>query len=97
MSSSTPTTFNPPLGKHGIDRELRRLRDAISQHPALEFVKEDSQTIGGFGRNDAIFPPFELAELIGTEYERQCRILCYGPFPTWAEVRARFSDMRELL
>jgi nucleotidyltransferase AbiEii toxin of type IV toxin-antitoxin system len=47
-----PRAFDPVLGKRGIDRELKRLRDAVDQHPALTFVKEESQTIGGFGRSD---------------------------------------------
>ena len=47
-----PTAFQPILGKNAIDRELRKLRDAIAQHPALAFVENESQTIGGFGRND---------------------------------------------
>ncbi len=242
-----PAAFQPPLGKRGVDRELKRLRDGVAQHPALTFVKEESQTIGGFGRSDcflytqhfggpgevvnrvlletgtasgrepttivelrsylgqfleetglsmgatdegrfslrlmhfrrafveklfaihskvelfkqeqlpiggyarhyydlyqlagqpevrdmlqsdeyeaikadydrvsrthfprsysypiemsfargdAIFPPPDLAAIIGNEYERQCRMLCYGPFPTWAEVRARFDSVRQLL
>lgn len=242
-----PAAFTPPLGKHGIDRELKRLRDAVAQHPALRFLERESQTIGGFGRSDrfsylqrfggpgevvnrvlleigtasgrepaakvelrsylqefladtkqslgaedettfslrlmhfrrtfveklfaihskvellkqkrqpiggyarhyydlyqladqsavlamlqseeygeikadydrisrahfprsyfhpdgmsfacsdAIFPPPELAAAIGPEYERQCRVLCYGPFPGWAEVQQRFEDLRTLL
>ena len=40
------------MGKNGIDRELKRLRDAVGAHPALTFVENESQTIGGFGRND---------------------------------------------
>ena len=47
-----PTVFNPELGKNAIDRELKHLRDAISKHPALNFVLKESQTIGGFVRND---------------------------------------------
>src|SRR5947209_7563946 len=47
-----PTGFDPPLGKKAIDRELKKLRQAIERHPALTFVEEESQTIGGFGRND---------------------------------------------
>ena len=53
-----PTAFDPPLGKKGIDRELKKLRQAIEQHPALTFVEKESQTIGGFGRNDR----FEYAQ-----------------------------------
>jgi hypothetical protein len=47
-----PTAFDPVLGKKGIDRELKRLRQAIEHHPGLKFVEKESQTIGGFGRND---------------------------------------------
>ena len=47
-----PRAFKPELGKRGIDRELKALRDIVAQHPALTFVKEESQTIGGFGRSD---------------------------------------------
>jgi hypothetical protein len=242
-----PTAFQPPLGKRGIDRELKKLSDAIGRHPALSFEKNESKTIGGFGRNDrfsytqrfggpgevanrvlveagaasgrepsemvelrsylseflkqtgrslgaedegpfpfrllhfrrtfvekmfaihskvellkqtkqplgsyarhyydlfqlsqqsavdamlrseeyatikndydriskthfpksyffpegmsfarsdALFPPAELAEIVGVEYENQCRMLCYGPYPSWPEVQARFVKLRELL
>ena len=44
--------FQPPLGKNAIDRELKKLRQVVADHPALTFVDKESQTIGGFGRND---------------------------------------------
>ena len=47
-----PLAFEPPLTARGIDRELKRLRDAIAEHPAFQFVPEESKTIGGFGRYD---------------------------------------------
>lgn len=47
-----PTAFDPPLGKKAIDRELKKLRQAVEGHPALTFIEKESQTIGGFGRND---------------------------------------------
>lgn len=47
-----PAAFDPALGKRGIDRELKALREAIAAHDGLAFVPEESQTIGGFGRND---------------------------------------------
>nr|WP_272945401.1 nucleotidyl transferase AbiEii/AbiGii toxin family protein [Bryobacter aggregatus] len=47
-----PLAVQPPLGKNGIDRELKKLRDAVGAHPALTFLETGSQTIGGFGRND---------------------------------------------
>ena len=242
-----PLAFTPNLGKKAIDRELKRLRDSITKHPALKFVADESMTIGGFGRSDrfayaqkfggpgevanrvllesgtasgrepttvvelrsylsqflqetgvsldtedetafpfrllhfrrtfveklfaihskiellkrenqplggyarhyydlsqlavrpevlamlqsdeyaaikadydqisrthfpksyfhpddmsfansdALFPPAELNALIGQEYESQCRVLCYGPFPTWPEVRAILDGIKPLL
>lgn len=242
-----PDAFLPVLGKNAIDRELRKLRDAVGKHPALTFIKGESQTIGGFGRNDrfsykqlfggagevasrvlveagtasgreptatvelrsylgqflhetgfslhtddegpfpmrllhfrrtfvekmfaihgkvellkrdrqplgtyarhyydlhqlaaqdgvrvmlasdeyaaikedydrisrahfsrsyfypegmsfarsdALFPPVELAAAISAEYEGQCRLLCYGPYPSWTEIRARLEELRHLL
>lgn len=47
-----PSAYEPLLGTNAIDRELKRLRDAIGKHPGLTFVPKESQTIGGFGRND---------------------------------------------
>jgi len=47
-----PTAFDPHLGKQGIDRELKKLRQAIRQHVGLKFVEKESRTVGGFGRND---------------------------------------------
>jgi hypothetical protein len=47
-----PKAFSPPPGKNGIDRELKKLRDAISTCPALTHLPDESQTIGGFGRCD---------------------------------------------
>lgn len=47
-----PVAFKPSLGRKGIDRELKKLRQEIERHPALAFVAKESETIGGFGRND---------------------------------------------
>jgi hypothetical protein len=47
-----PTGFKPPLGTNAIDRELKKLRQKIEEHPGLTFLEKESQTIGGFGRND---------------------------------------------
>jgi hypothetical protein len=47
-----PLAFTPPLGKNGIDRELKKLRDAVGTHPALTLQPEEGRTIGGFGRSD---------------------------------------------
>ena len=47
-----PAAFHPALGSRAIDRELKQLRDSVGAHPALTFLPNESQTIGGFGRND---------------------------------------------
>jgi hypothetical protein len=47
-----PRAFDPALGKNGINRELKALRDAVATHPALTFLPAESTTIGGFGRAD---------------------------------------------
>lgn len=47
-----PLAFDPPLGKKGIDKSLKRLRDSVAKHPALTFQPAESQTVGGFGRSD---------------------------------------------
>ena len=66
-----PLAFDPPLAKRGIDRELKRLRDLVSGHPALRFLPEESQTIGGFGRNDR----FAYEQLYGGPGEVANRVL----------------------
>lgn len=47
-----PAAFDPKLGKNGIDRTMKLMRDAVKEHPGLTHVPERSQTIGGFGRSD---------------------------------------------
>lgn len=50
-----------------------------------------------FANSDAIFPDAELAAVIRPEFERQCRTLCYGDYPSWDEVMKRFGAIRALL
>ena len=47
-----PNSYEPALSKKGIDRELRKLRDAVDDHPGLTHDPERSKTFGGFGRDD---------------------------------------------
>jgi hypothetical protein len=56
-----PRAFDPALGKNGINRELKALRDAIARHPSLRFLPDESTTIGGFGRADR----FAYAQMFG--------------------------------
>ena len=66
-----PLAFTPNLGKKAIDRELKRLRDSITKHPALKFIAEESMTIGGFGRSDR----FAYAQKFGGPGEVANRVL----------------------
>jgi len=66
-----PRAFDPPLGKNAIDRKLKAMRDAVATHPALTFVESESQTIGGFGRNDR----FAYAQRFGGPGEVANRVL----------------------
>src|SRR6185437_1155773 len=45
------------LGKKAIDTKLKRVRDAIGKHSALEYLPDESTTIGGFGRGDRFSYP----------------------------------------
>jgi hypothetical protein len=69
--------------------------DQISRthFPGSYFFPEDMS----FARSDALFPPPELAAVIGPQYEAQCAMLCYGPYPSWVKVQARFQELRNLL
>lgn len=44
--------FTPALSKRGIDREMKRLRDAIGTHPGLTHLPDESRTIKSLGRED---------------------------------------------
>ena len=33
-----PSSFDPPLGKKAIDRELKKLRQEVEKHPALMLI-----------------------------------------------------------
>lgn len=50
-----------------------------------------------FAKSDALFPAGELAKTIAAAYEAQCKVLCYGPHPSWEQVQARLLEIRDLL
>jgi len=50
-----------------------------------------------FANSDALFPPTSIAAAIIRDYNEQCRLLCYGAFPSWREVQERFEDLRSSL
>src|SRR5262249_23492668 len=39
-----PRAFDPALGRNGINRQLKTLRDAVAAHPALTFLPAESTT-----------------------------------------------------
>jgi hypothetical protein len=69
--------------------------DRISRaHFSRSYLPSDDMR---FAKSDALFPALDLAEIISAEYGAQCRMLCYGPYPSWAEIQARLLALRELL
>jgi hypothetical protein len=50
-----------------------------------------------FANSDALFPQERLSVEIGRAYEDQCEVLCFGAYPKWDAVQARFIAIRELL
>jgi hypothetical protein len=50
-----------------------------------------------FAKSDALFPQKDLKASLSAEFETQCRILCFGTFPTWTQVQQRFEQIRALL
>jgi hypothetical protein len=49
-----------------------------------------------FAKSDALFPPADLAKVIGIEYQAQCKLLCYGPYPLWENVQTKLKEIRKL-
>jgi hypothetical protein len=91
-----PRAFEPPLGKKGVDRELKRLRDAVESDARLTFSREGSLTIGGFGRRDF----FTYEQRFGGPGEVAGRVLleagtASGREPT--EIRQLRSHLSEFL
>lgn len=69
--------------------------DAISgEHFEQSYIPPDDMR---FATSEALFPPDTLSATLGAEYEVQCRQLCFGAYPAWAEVLRRFEDLREQL
>ena len=50
-----------------------------------------------FQKSDALFPPHPLASILGQEFEKQCRILCFGEYPTWKQVQECFKEIKGFL
>lgn len=87
-----PLAFKPALSKNAIDKNDY---DKISRtHFERSYFPPPDMT---FAKSDALYPPAELAKVIGIEYEGQCKLLCYGPYPSWEVVQTKLTEIRELL
>ncbi len=69
--------------------------DRISREyfPAHYFHPDEMR----FANSEAIFPSGVLAKTLGMQYRQQCELLCYGSFPEWDAVQARFEGLRSNL
>jgi hypothetical protein len=50
-----------------------------------------------FRASPALFPSARLSAVLRAEYEMQCDLLCFGGYPPWKEVLARFAVIKEHL
>lgn len=50
-----------------------------------------------FAKSEAIFPKGNIEMALAAEFEKQCRVLCFGEFPTWHQVQERFMKIQDLL
>jgi len=75
--------------------EIKSDYDRISRtHFPKSYFHPDEMS---FAHSEALFPTGELDEALESEYETQCRLLCYGAYPTWAEVKTQFEELKALL
>lgn len=65
-----------------------------SEHFSTSYIPPDEMS---FQKSDALFPSPQLASILGQEFEKQCRILCFGKYPTWKQVQGTFNDLKKLL
>lgn len=50
-----------------------------------------------FSKSDAFFQNADLEIVLAKEFERQCKVLCFGEFPSWKQFQRQFKEIRELL
>jgi len=60
-----PDRFEPRPGKNRMDRILKDLAEAVGEHPALTWLKDEGVTIGGLGREDHFAYETRFAALPG--------------------------------
>lgn len=60
-----PNRFHPRPGKNKVNKILKELAEAVAEHPALTWLREEGETIGGLGRNDLFAYGTRFGELPG--------------------------------
>lgn len=65
-----------------------------TEHFPQSYFQPDGMS---FAASPALFPDADLSSVLGAEYEAQCAQLCFGPYPRWPEVLARFAALRDSL
>jgi hypothetical protein len=75
--------------------EIKTDYDRVSREhfPTSYFFPEEMR----FALSDALFPTGDLAVMIADSYTEQCELLCFGTYPKWEEVAARFEEFRKHL
>ncbi len=74
--------------------DIKQDIDQISKNNFGDYYPPDSLK---FSTSPALFPPEKLSQELATEYQEQCRRLCYGSYPAWEEIKACFENLREIL
>ena len=75
--------------------EIKNDYDKISsEYFSASYIPPDEMS---FQKSDALFPSPQLATILGQEFEKQCRLLCFGEYPTWSQVQRTFNEIKELL
>jgi hypothetical protein len=60
-----PDGFDARPGKNKMDKILKQLAEAVGEHPALTWLRDEGVTIGGLGREDYFAYGTHFAELPG--------------------------------
>jgi Nucleotidyl transferase AbiEii toxin, Type IV TA system len=75
--------------RHDYDANSRRFYAGVYRPPADPDLR--------FRASDALFPDEALRAVLEPAYERECRVLFDGPYPSFTEVLARFQALRDRL
>jgi len=75
--------------------EIMQDYDRVSSEyfPTSHFPPENLN----FSNSPALFPTGDLRKTISKAYTEQCKLLCYGNYPSWDEVEQCFLSIRDKL